>query len=124
MSHELSQALDDAELDELHDILASRDNGSGLLLDGVHGLISAVVIGPELIKPHDWMSRIVEDGRPFSSVEQAEHAVKLILRLYNMVLHDLEQYTYEPILCESQTESDMISTLSAKGWCHGFFHRH
>lgn len=119
MADELMQALDDGELDELHEILAGRDQGEGLLLDGVHGLISAVVIGPGLLAPQDWMSHIVEDGRPFRSVEQAERAVKLILRLHNMVLHDLERYTYEPIL--GQVENDAgEGELTAKGWCQGF----
>jgi uncharacterized protein len=119
VEHDLSQPLDDAELEELQQILASRGDGDGLLLDGVHGLVSAIIIGPRAVEPEQWLPLIIDDGRPFASVEQAEEAVRLMLRLYNMVVSDLDEFSYEPILGQIETENG-DTALSAQGWCEGF----
>jgi uncharacterized protein len=119
MDHDLNQPLEDTELEELQQILGSRGDGDGLLLDGVHGLISALIIGPQAVEPEQWLPLIIDDGRPFASVEQAEHSVRLMLRLYNMVVADLDEFSYEPILGQIETESGETA-LSAQGWCEGF----
>jgi hypothetical protein len=43
---DLDQPLDDDELDALHELLVSRAEDDSLVLDGVHGLVTAVAIGP------------------------------------------------------------------------------
>jgi len=89
------------------------------VLDGVHGLVTAVAIGPEAVSPSEWMPIVLDAGRPFPSTEQAEHLVTLLLRLSNMVVQDLERLAFEPILSQVETESGDVA-YSARGWCEGF----
>jgi uncharacterized protein len=119
MNDDLTEPLDDVELDELNAILAARGEGDGLALDAVHGFVTAVAIGPGRPAPGEWLAPLVEDGRAFESTEQAERAIVLILRLHNMVLQDLERMAYEPILGQQETEGGE-TTLTAHGWCEGF----
>jgi uncharacterized protein len=119
MSPDLSEALDDDELDLLHETLMERAEGDSLLLDGVHGLITAVAIGPEAVPPSEWMPLVLEPGKPFQSTEEAEHMVTLLLRLSNMAVRDLERLAYEPILSQVETEAGEAA-YSAHGWCEGF----
>ena len=81
MSDDITLPLDDAELDELNELLASRSDGDALLLDGAQGLVTAVAISPGAIGPEEWMPYLIDHERAFDSVEQAEHVVRLLLRL-------------------------------------------
>ncbi len=119
MSDDITLPLDDAELDELNELLASRSDGDALLLDGAQGLVTAVAISPGAIGPEEWMPYLIDHERAFDSVEQAEHVVRLLLRLQATVVDELESLVYEPILGQVETESGGTTT-SARGWCEGF----
>jgi uncharacterized protein len=119
MNDDLAQPLSDDDLDELNEILQQRGDGHGIGLDALHGLFSALAAGPDSVPPEEWMPHVVDDGRPFASVEQAERALGLILRLNNTVIQDLERDRYEPILGEVEND-DGSSALTARGWCEGF----
>ncbi len=119
MSVDLDRVLDEAEYEELGELLATRAGEDGLLLDALHGLITAIAIGPEPVPPDEWMPQVIDDSNPFESIEQAERAIALILRMYNSVSTDLEELRYEPILGSVETEGG-DSTYSAQGWCEGF----
>lgn len=119
MSVDLERLLDEAEYEELGEVLQERAGENGLLLDALHGLITALAIGPEPVPPDEWMPHVIDDSQPFESIEQAERAIGLILRLYNSVAHDLDELRYEPILGAIETEAGE-SAFSAQGWCEGF----
>src|SRR5690606_20189516 len=106
MSHrpllpQLGETLDNEELDELHALLLARNGEDGLLLDGLHGLVTAFSVGAQTVSPDDWLPLVLETKRAFDSHPQAEHLASLCLRLYTSVEKGLEHMTYEPILTES-----------------------
>lgn len=119
LTEEMMAPLEEAELDELADILASRGDGEGIALDSVHGFLTAAVIGPAELTPAEWMPTIIDDGRAFSTLEDAERAVTLLLRLHRNIIDDLERLSYEPILGQEESESGEL-VLTAHGWCAGF----
>jgi len=110
-------ALDDAELEELDLFLRSHAGEDALLLDGVHGLLSAISIGPERVTPEEWLPEVLHD--PFTDPEEGKHILELIARLNESVALELETDSYEPILGEVELD-DGDTTLSALGWCEGF----
>ena len=110
-------ALDDAELEELDLFLRSHAGEDALLLDGVHGLLSAVAIGPERVTPEEWLPEVLHD--PFSDADEGKHILELIARLNESVALELETDSYEPILGEVELD-DGDTALSALGWCEGF----
>ncbi|HJU39502.1 MAG TPA: UPF0149 family protein, partial [Tahibacter sp.] len=50
-------SLEDHELDELDQFLRAhaRENEGDLLLDGVHGLLTVLAIGPDPALPDEWL---------------------------------------------------------------------
>ncbi len=118
MSGSTPYGLEERELDELHAHLVAHPARQGLTLDGVHGLLSAVVAGPEPVPASEWLPHVVdEDG--FDDADQANRVLSLIVRLYNSVVQELEALTYEPIFGEFEDE-DGSSGVAAVGWCEGF----
>ena len=143
---ELADSLDQEELDELHDALYARNGDSGPLLDGLHGLISALLVGPGQLDPEEWLPLVLNTETPWSSHLEADHLRNQCLRLYLATERGLEQLAYEPILAEydeddeddgeadendARVEPAVISSndddgdgsqtvIDASGWCTGF----
>lgn len=116
---DLDQPVDQDDLESLQSILLAREDGAeGLLADAIHGLLVAVVIGPEKVPVEAWMPLIVDDGRAFESEQAAATAVRLLLRLHRTVEAAIEADEFHPVLTE--IEGDEGTRLSARGWCEGF----
>lgn len=121
---DLAESLDNEELDELHDALYVRNGEDGPLLDGLHGLITALLVGPQTVANEEWLPLILNPEEPFSSHLEAERLTSLCLRLYHAVERGLEQLIYEPILSEYDDEDEDSEeenvVVEARGWCAGF----
>jgi uncharacterized protein len=109
--------LDDADLEELDLFLRAHAGEDGLLLDGVHGLLSVVAIGPERVTPEEWLPEVLHD--PFTDEDEGKRILELLARLNESINLELESESYEPILGEVELD-DGDSALSALGWCEGF----
>lgn len=121
---ELAESLDSTELDELHDALYARNGEDGPLLDGLHGLITAILVGPQPVPSDLWLPLVLNPEEPFGSHLEAEHLTSLCLRLYHGTERGLEQLIYEPILAEYESDDeddeDDEVVVEARGWCAGF----
>jgi uncharacterized protein len=109
--------LEDSELEELDQFLRTHVGDGDLMLDGVHGLMTAAGIGPDPILPEEWLPEILHE--PFDDDAQGRRILELLARLNESVQIELESDSYEPILGEVELE-DGGTTLSAHGWCEGF----
>jgi uncharacterized protein len=109
--------LDDAELEELDQFLRAHAGEDHLLLDGVHGLLTAIGIGPEKVTPDEWLSEVLHE--PFADEEQGRRVLELLARLSESVSSEVENDSYEPILGEVDLDNG-DTALSAHGWCEGF----
>jgi uncharacterized protein len=109
--------LDDMELDELDRFLRAHAGEESLLLDGVHGLLSANAIGPQPAGPEEWLPEILNE--PFAGADEGKRVLELLARLNESVMLEIEADEYEPILGEIELE-DGNAALSAQGWCEGF----
>ena len=113
-------ALRDAELSALEMFLDEQaERGDAMPLSVAHGFLTAVISGPELIVPSEWMPVIW--GHPeFEDEEQAQHMIGLIMRLYNDVAQSLSQTgTFRPIF-EEWTQDDGEDLIVADNWCRGY----
>lgn len=109
--------LDDTELEELDRFLRAHAGEDSLLLDGVHGLLSANAIGPQPAAPEEWLPEILNE--PFVDADEGKRVLELIARLNESIALEIDADEYEPILGEVELD-DGNSTLSAQGWCEGF----
>lgn len=109
--------LEDSELEELDQFLRAHAGEDALLLDGVHGLLSAVNIGPEQATPEEWLPEVLHD--PFDDEDEGRRILELLARLSESIGYELETEQFEPILGEIEND-DGSTALSAQGWCEGF----
>ncbi len=110
-------ALEDSELETLDQFLRAHAGEDALLLDGVHGLLSAIGIGPDRASPEEWLPEVLHD--PFTDAEEGKYILELLARLNESIDTELDSDVYEPILGEIELD-DGDSALSAQGWCEGF----
>jgi len=120
MSDSTPYGLEARELDELHEFLGRRAEGGGLMLDAVHGLLTAVVVGPEPVSASEWLGHVIDEQQGFESEEEANRILALLIRLYNSVVQELEALSYQPIFGEIEMAESEDTELSARGWCEGF----
>ncbi|WHZ19818.1 MAG: YecA-like protein [Rhodanobacteraceae bacterium] len=114
------EIIDDAELEVLDRWLRghARDADGTMLLDGVHGLLTALAIGPDPALPEEWLPEVLH--APFEDPEQGAEVLALLAKLNDSIPAELEGETYEPVLGEIEAEQPTHSDLSAAGWCEGF----
>lgn len=109
-------SLDDNELDELDRYLRAHADDGHLLLDGVHGLLSALAVGPLQVLPDEWLPEVLHE--PFSDEDEGNRVLALLAKLNDSISAELDVDAYEPILGEVDTEAGPV--LTAAGWCEGF----
>jgi uncharacterized protein len=109
-------SLDDSELDELDNYLRAHAEDDHLLLDGVHGLLSALAVGPLHVMPDEWLPEVLH--HPFADENEGNRVLALLAKLNDSIEAELDVDAYEPILGEIDTETG--PALSAAGWCEGF----
>lgn len=109
-------SLTDDELDELDRYLRAHSGDGDLLLDGVHGMLSALAVGPLQVLPEEWLPEVLHE--PFADEEEGNRVLALLAKLNDSIAAELDVDAYEPILGEVDTETG--PTLSAAGWCEGF----
>jgi uncharacterized protein len=113
---EWPSSLNDTELEELDRYLRAHGGDGDLMLDGVHGLLSAVAIGPVEVLPDEWLPEVLHDA--FADEDEGNRVLALLAKLNDSIGAELEVDAYEPILGEVDTEQGPM--LSAAGWCEGF----
>lgn len=113
--------LSEAEFEELDDFLASPAiEASSMDVATLEGFLTAVAIGPRLVRPSEWLPWIWdmeagEIGPAFEGQEQANHIVSLLMRLYNAVLDAFATHpeSFEPVFHAGGRHG-------AAEWCEGF----
>ena len=114
--NEWPSSLDDTELDELDRYLRANADDSHLLLDGVHGMLSALAVGPLQVLPDEWLPEVLH--APFADEDEGNRVLALLAKLNDSIVAELDVDAYEPILGEIDTEAG--PALTAAGWCEGF----
>ncbi len=107
----------DSDLEELDRFLRTHAKEEDLLLDGVHGFLTALAIGPTPAKPEEWLPEILHE--PFADADEGERVLTLLARLNDAIAPELETGTYEPILGELEMDEGHPA-FTARGWCEGF----
>jgi uncharacterized protein len=111
--------LRDLDLEKLDEFLMSdRAPEDCMQLSDLDGFLTAVVIGPELIMPSEWLPVIWGEDEPlFENLEEAQDIIGVIMGRYNQILQQIggEADAYEPLFWEAPDGS-----LLAADWAEGF----
>lgn len=117
----LATALSLAEIDELQLFLDRAEfHGKAMDLCMLEGYAAALVVGPEVVMPSQWLAWVwdTDDGEyapEFESIDQAQRINGLVVRHYNSVARAFMQ---EPIVFEPMFRRDVL--WDSQRWCEGF----
>ncbi len=104
------------ELDEF--LLSDNAPDDSMGISDIDGLLTGIVVGPELIMPSEWIPVIWQGGDPtFEDAQQAERILGTIMGRYNEIIRELdgEPDEFRPILWQAPD-----GTYLAADWCEGF----
>jgi uncharacterized protein len=110
------------DLSRLDGFLCSdRVPENAMRLDELDGFIAALICGPDLVPPSEWMPVLWGgEGPVWKSIEEAQDILGLIMRLWNADAHAINTGSdYEPILGFRRNELGLEVSV-ADGWCYGF----
>jgi uncharacterized protein len=113
------QPLTDDELDRLADFLDAI-GPPALNLESLDGYFAALICGPDVVLPSDYLPEIWGDDYSFASNEQAAGIVGLLMRHWNTIASALQRTlevpdVYVPVLLEAE---DGIA--HGNDWAQGF----
>ncbi len=89
-----------------------------MALSDLDGFLTAVAIGPDRIKPSEWLPRIWGDETPeFLSEEEANRVIGTILGRYNQIITQLrdDPGSYQPLIRQNEH-----GQVIARDWVAGF----
>lgn len=119
------QVLNAAEIDELDDFLMSDETSESCMdLPSLDGFFAALILNPRLIMPSEYLPWIwdMDEGEEmpsFSSVEQANQIMGLVMRYYNEVLEAIGNDQFSPLFY-TLLQEDGSEFFDADGWAEGF----
>ena len=114
-------ALSDSEIDELDEFLADEiREETSMDVSTLEGFLAAVVMGPRMVPPSEWLPWIwdMQEGQAdaeFANKEQANRVTSLIMRYYSGVnrTFEIDPVSFEPIFWRG-------AQWGAAEWCEGF----
>lgn len=115
--HTLDPPLSDAELGRLGQFLDARPPGPGhLRLDELHGLLTALISGPEPVPPAEWLPLVWREAGADTG-EEADEILDLVMRLHNDISTRLAQRgSFRPLLHRERPDAPE----QPQGWCRGY----
>src|SRR6202045_2570186 len=121
-----SRPLIDQEIEELDAFLLSDDGLENAMdVSGLDGFLCAVLSGPNVIMPSEWMRWVWDstEGKQspeFTSEKQAQRILDLLMRHANDIAVTLTQFPqyYEPLFLERDTKGRTVSIVDE--WCCGY----
>lgn len=115
----LEGQLTDAELERLDEFLDGCAGGLAMDLEELDGFFAALVIGPELVPPSEFLPEVfAEDPSApiFSSADEETEIMTLLLRHWNSISHTLADGDfYMPILLGDEDDPSR-----GQHWAEGF----
>ncbi|MDX8394880.1 MAG: UPF0149 family protein, partial [Mariprofundaceae bacterium] len=115
------EQLSTTKLQKLDEFLCSEDVPSTTMdMATLEGFLTAIVIGPQIVMPSEWLAWVwdLEDGEAeveFANAEQAEWVINGIMGLMNNIADTFaeEPESFEPLFWRSPE-------WGASEWCEGF----
>jgi len=110
--------IDRLDLETLDEFLRSdRPAPGGMTLSELDGFITGIAIGPELIRPGEWLPLIWGGDAPeFAAMDEAKAILGSLMARYDEIVRDVADDALAPIFWE-----DRDGTVIAIDWAEGFF---
>lgn len=117
----LNRPLKNSEIEKLGDFLLAANNGNAMTIDELDGFFCALICGPELVLPSEYLPAIFRGeqdfGRVFESRKQVEWFLSVTMRLWNTIAATLLAGEPYKVLI---FDNDLDDVPSATRWAVGF----
>jgi uncharacterized protein len=115
-----SQPLTDAEFERLSGVLNRVDNKNPMNLEQLDGFLAALISGPELVPPSEYLPKILGDDMvledTFNGQAVLQDFLSLLMRHWNVIADTLQSdEVFLPLLLE-----DEDGIAHANDWANGF----
>ena len=123
-TNDLSEPLNDTEFHALDEFLLSLEHDDAMLdISEFDGFITAVVSGPDMIPPSDWLPVVWggDDNAPiWDSMEEYQQIFGLMIRYMNSTSATLMQAPdiFEPCFLEHEVKD--VTYWIVDEWCEGY----
>jgi uncharacterized protein len=109
--------IDRVDLEALEAFLTSNHSPpDSMMLSELDGFLTGIAIGPELIRPSEWLPLIWGGATPeFAGLDEANTILGSLMTRYNEILRDIADDTLAPIFWV-----DRNSAVIAMDWAEGF----
>ncbi|MGC2467609.1 MAG: UPF0149 family protein, partial [Candidatus Acidiferrum sp.] len=101
-----NEPLTDAECDKISEILLPFRDQDGMNLEMVDGFFAALLCGPDLVMPSEYLPEIFGgeiDETAFANTEDANSFLGLLMRHWNAVTEQLHsKEVFVPLLAEDE----------------------
>lgn len=106
----------------LADFLASRAPAGSLSLVALDGYLTAVLVGPTMIPPSEWMPGIWGDGPTFDDEAEAQAVLGALMLRYNGIIKEIDKGPglYRPYDWPADPD-ERASIEQAAEWSIGFW---
>ena len=115
----MNQMMNDEQLERLEDFLLAHLEDGAMPLDVVQGYLTAILSGPQMIMPSQWLPYVLGEA-DFSSESEAREIMELVMSLYNLTLAELENDTYAPMILSMEEGYEDAPLPLPYGWCEGY----
>ncbi|WP_456447707.1 YecA/YgfB family protein [Thiolapillus sp.] len=115
----MNQMMNEEQLDQLENFLLAHMEEGCMPLDVAHGFLSAILSGPHMIMPGQWLPRVLGEA-DFASDDEAQNIMALIMSLYNTTLAELENQEYAPMILSMEEGHEDNPLPLPYGWCEGY----
>lgn len=113
------QPLSEEELDELSNIF-ERAGSLALNLEAVDGLFSALICGPELVLPSEYLPHIWGEEAMFENRDDIVQAMNLLMRHWNTIAGTLHGTLHKPDVYMPILFEDGDGVTRGNNWAQGF----
>lgn len=111
--------MTEIELNQLETWLESPVfKGKAMRLDKLQGFLCAVISGPDIITPSQWMPEAVGEEPEYESLEQAKEFMALLLGYYSDAANTLQNNQPPKLILRPCSPSD--KRLDYQAWCEGY----
>jgi uncharacterized protein len=115
VTHEIP--TDAVDLEPLGEFLMSdRAPPSSMMLPELDGFLAGIAVGPELVRPSEWLPLVWGGEAPeFASLDEANAILGAIMCRYNEILTQVADEAFAPVFW-----ADREGALIAMDWAEGF----
>ncbi|MGE5195676.1 MAG: UPF0149 family protein [Deltaproteobacteria bacterium] len=109
--------IDSVDLEPLDEFLMSdRAPPNSMMLSDLDGFLAGIAVGPELVRPSEWLPLIWGGEAPeFASLDEANAIIGAIMCRYNEILTEVANGAFAPVFW-----ADRDGALIAMDWAEGF----